>query len=111
MMKKIKDKFMKFLGYEKIENIKIPPDYKIPGKDKLICKTRFFNATGEFLDKVVINQYGQLLDGYTSLILAKAAGEEYVEVTMIKMIRTEYKEMILGYQKRNNKKGEKDERK
>ena len=109
-MKKIKDRFLRFLGYERIENIKVPKDYKIPGKEKLACKTRFFNATGEFLDKVVINQYGQLLDGYTTLFLAKAAGEEYVEVTVVKMIRTEYKEMILGYQKRK-KKGEKNERK
>ena len=27
-MKKIKDRFLRFLGYERIENIKVPKDYK-----------------------------------------------------------------------------------
>lgn len=105
-MKKLKDKFMRWLGFERIDNIKVPQDYKIPGKEKLICKKLFFNASGDYLDKIVINQYGQLLDGYTSLILARAAGEEYVEVTVVKMLITEYKNTILKY-KEKNRRGEK----
>ena len=102
-MKRIKDKIMRALGFEKIENIKITKDYTLPRKEKLVNKARFFNITGECLEKVVINKNNELLDGYTTLILIRASGEKYIKVIKINMLKAEYQKMILGYKVKKEK--------
>ena len=65
------DFLMKLLGYENINNIKIPAEYKIPGAEKLKCKMCFYQATGKFQDKIILNNENLLLDGYITFKICK----------------------------------------
>lgn len=77
------DFFMKLMGYENINNIKIPSKYKVPGAEKLKCKMCFYQTTGEFQDKIILNNENLLLDGYITFKICKWIGIKYVKVTRI----------------------------
>lgn len=77
------DFIMRLFGYEKIDDIKIPSNYKVPRIKKLVCKIGFLQKTGKYLDKVVINKEKMLLDGYTTLILKRWKEAKYIKVIEI----------------------------
>ena len=97
MREKLLDKVIKKFGYMKLEEIIIPNNFKTPKAEKLQCKAKFYEYTGKFLDRVIVNNYGQLLDGYTTFFLAKAAKQKYIKVEFINMLRTEYMETFRKY--------------
>lgn len=97
------DPIMQIFGYMNIEKILIPDNYKAPGFEKLRCKAEFYKRTGKFLDRVVINKYGQLLDGYTTIFLAKAAEQRYVKVDVIDMLKSEYINTFRKYKEKERK--------
>lgn len=91
------DFIMNLLGYENINKIKIPNDYKIPRTNKMKCKADFYNATGQFQDKIIINKENILLDGYITLLLCKMAEKKYVKVLKIRCNQETYKIAYRGY--------------
>lgn len=91
------DFIMNLFGYENVEKIMIPEDYRIPRTDKMRCKANFYNATGEFQDKIIINQEKMLLDGYITLLLCKWTKRKYVKVMKIKCNQQDYKLAYRGY--------------
>ena len=99
----ILDSIMQIFGYMNIEKILIPDNYKTPRFEKLTCKAEFYKQTGKFLDRVVINKYGQLLDGYTTIFLAKAAKQKYVKVDVIDMLKSEYMNTFRKYKEKERK--------
>lgn len=96
------DSIMHIFGYMNIEKILIPNNYKTPRFEKLRCKAEFYKQTGKFLDRVVINKYGQLLDGYTTIFLAKSAKQKYIKVIVIDMLKSEYMNTFRKYKERKN---------
>jgi hypothetical protein len=94
------DFIMRLLGYENIRNIKIPTEYTIPGVKKLQCKATFFQTTGQFLDKVVVNNDNVLVDGYTTYILNKWLENEYIKVVRIDTSLQLYKTVYKNYKYR-----------
>jgi len=50
------------------------------GKKKMQEKRRFYKKYGFFKEQIIINQYNELIDGYTSYLLAKK--EKYKEVVV-----------------------------
>ena len=99
----ILDPIMQILGYMNIEKILIPDNYKTPRFEKLRCKAEFYKHTGKFLDRVVINKYGQLLDGYTTIFLAKSAKQKYIKVIVIDMLKSEYMNTFRKYREKERK--------
>ena len=101
------DPIMHIFGYMNIGKILIPDNYKTPRFEKLRCKAEFYKQTGKFLDRVVINKYGQLLDGYTTIFLAKSAKQKYIKVVVIDMLKSEYMNTFRKYKERKNFNGTK----
>lgn len=91
------DLIMQFLGYEKTENIKVPKEFKIPKSKKMHCKTKFYHFTGKFVDKIIINNANELLDGYTTLILSKWKELKYVKVIRMNVSVERYLEEFKAY--------------
>lgn len=91
------DFIMNLLGYENINKIKVPEEYRIPRTDKMRCKANFYNVTGKFQDKIIINQERILLDGYITLLLCKWAKRKYVKVMKINCSPAMYKLEYRGY--------------
>lgn len=85
------DFIMKLFGYENIKNIKIQKEYTLPRVKKLLCKATFYQTTGQFLDKVIVNDENILLDGYTTYILNKWLENKYIKVVKISMKPELYK--------------------
>ena len=94
------DFFMRLLGYENIRNIKVPNGFSIPGTKKLLCKATFFQTTGQFLDKVIINNDNLLLYGYTTYILSKWLDYKYIKVIRIDIWQKLYKTAYKNYKYR-----------
>ena len=67
-----------------IYDIKIPPHmaHSKIGREKLRSKFLYYYYTGEFESKIVVNSDGYLLDGLTSVVIAKTYGLEEVEVNV-----------------------------
>ena len=99
----ILDSIMQIFGYMNIEKILIPDNYKTPRFEKLRCKAEFYKHTGKFLDRVVINKYGQLLDGYTTIFLAKSAKQKYIKVIVVDMLKSEYMNTFRKYREKERK--------
>lgn len=59
-----------------IENIKIFPCFETcpPKQEKMESKEQYFRDTGIFQSEIVLDIFGNLTDGYTSYLLAKAHG-------------------------------------
>ena len=91
------DFFMRLLGYEKLENIKIPSEYRIPRSDKLRCKLNFYGATNQFIDKIIINNQNVLLDGYTTHIISRWKNAKYVKVIRVNISVKDYLQNYKGY--------------
>lgn len=54
-----------------IENINVPEYFKKPNKKKLEEREKYFRQNSKFEVPIIIDQYNNLLDGYTSYLIAK----------------------------------------
>jgi hypothetical protein len=66
----------------RIDKIKIFPCFEAhaPLEKKLECKDRYYQEHGEFESQIVLDAAGNLIDGYTTYLLAKKYGLEHVPV-------------------------------
>lgn len=63
-----------------IENINIPENFKKPNKKKMAEREKYFRQNSRFEAPIIIDQYNNLLDGYTSYLIAKKYEFSTVEV-------------------------------
>ncbi len=77
------DLIMKLLGYENINKIKIPEDYKRPREIKLQTKRQFYKRYG-VLPEIILDRSGMLVDGFCSYYIAKVWNLKYVKVRRAK---------------------------
>lgn len=73
----------KLLGYENIDNIKIPNKFKSPNDLKMQIKREYYNKYKKFQSKVILNKNSKLLDGYTTYLIAREKNIKYIKVTRI----------------------------
>ncbi len=104
------DFIMNLLGYENIEKIKIPEEYKYPRTEKLKCKALFYERTGAFLDKVVINNEKTLLDGYITYILCQWKKIKYIKILKINLSPEKYLSKYRAYRLKPKEKERKERR-
>lgn len=66
----------------RIEDIKIYPCFAAhpPKAEKLQQKEQYFTETGLLQSQIILDSRGNLIDGYTSYLIAKAQGIESVSV-------------------------------
>jgi len=69
---------------EKLENIKIPKHFVKPKQKKLKERLEYFAQNKIFKVPIVINKNGELIDGYTSYLVAKRFYQETVEVVILR---------------------------
>lgn len=79
---KIKDKIMRWFGYENIKNIKISEEYKKtpPQLWKVGRAEVFWLKYGIFRSWIILDSNGLLEDGYTTYLVAKKYKIKYVKV-------------------------------
>lgn len=77
MCKKRKIKVSEIKIYEKFRK-KQPNDWKMK------ARWEYYRKTGELHSAIVINQYGYLIDGYTSYLIALTDGIKNVDVEVEK---------------------------
>lgn len=68
----------------KIKDIKIPESFKEKQPSWWKMKERWFyyRQTGNLKSDIVVNKDGQLIDGYTSYLIAEADGIKKVQVVV-----------------------------
>lgn len=64
----------------KIANIKIPNYFKKPNCWKLEQRRRYYYTYKYFRDTIILDEYGYLVDGYTTYLLAKELGFDYITI-------------------------------
>lgn len=66
----------------KIDEIRIYPCFAAhePKPEKMQQKERYFEETGALQSQIILDGWGNLIDGYTSYLIAKARGIENVSV-------------------------------
>lgn len=64
----------------KISDIKIPRKFKTPNKDKLNRRYTCFDTNQNFEVPIIVDNQNNLIDGYTSYLIAKHYNFSYVEV-------------------------------
>mgnify|MGYP006876754587 CR=1 FL=1 len=66
----------------RIDDIKIYPCFAAhePKPEKMEQKEQYFTETGLLQSQIILDSRGNLIDGYTSYLLAKAHGIQYVPV-------------------------------
>lgn len=64
----------------KIANIKIPKYLKIPSCWKLAQRKRYYQQYRYFRSPIVLDEFNYLVDGYTTYLLAKELGFEYITI-------------------------------
>lgn len=77
------ERLIKLLGYEFLEDIKIKRCFKRtpPKKEKMKKKLDYYNRTGRYESKIILNKRNRLVDGYTTYLLAKKHGKKIIRVT------------------------------
>ena len=68
----------------KIENIKIPKKYVEPNYTKLISKNVYYYTNNYFRNQIVLTKDNYLIDGYTTYLLAKEKGFEFITIVRSK---------------------------
>lgn len=63
-----------------IKNINIPEYLKKPNKKKMEEREKYFKQNSKFEAPIIIDQYNNLIDGYTSYLIAKKYEFSTVEV-------------------------------
>lgn len=76
------ERLIRLLGYEFIEDIKIKYYFKktSPRKEKMKRKIDYYNRTGRYESKIILNKTNRLIDGYTTYLLAKKHGRKIIKV-------------------------------
>lgn len=66
----------------KLEDIRIPPRYlkTFPSAEKIAKRMQELRDTGKFTNMIEVNENGELVDGYTTYVLAKGFGFAKLEV-------------------------------
>lgn len=64
----------------KINNIKIKPYFKEPRKSKLSQRKQYYKEHDYFRSTIVINDANFLEDGYTTYLIAKQEGFDFITV-------------------------------
>lgn len=64
----------------KIANIKIPNYFKKPNCWKLKQRRRYYQTYRYFRDTIILDEFGYLVDGYTTYLLAKEMEFEYITI-------------------------------
>ena len=64
----------------KINNIKIKPYFKEPKKSKLAQRKQYYKEHDYFRSTIVINDANFLEDGYTTYLIAKQEGFDFITV-------------------------------
>ena len=64
----------------KIDNIKILKVFKTPKQEKINSRRKYYKKYKYFRSMIVLNKNNYLLDGYTTYLLAKEAGFDYITV-------------------------------
>ena len=54
-----------------LKNIKIPENFTVPNKKKLENREKYFRKNSEFKVPIIIDSNNNLIDGYTSYLIAK----------------------------------------
>lgn len=75
----MKDLIMKLLGYENINKIKIPNEYKKPREIKLQAKKHMYKKYG-ILPEIILDRNNVLVDGFCSYYIAQVWNIKYVKV-------------------------------
>lgn len=64
----------------KIANIKIPNYFKKPNCWKLEQRRRYYQTYRYFRDTIILDEFGYLVDGYTTYLLAKEMKFDYITI-------------------------------
>ncbi len=64
----------------KISNIKIQRKYKDPGKFKMKNRREYYKNHKYFKRMIVLDEKNYLIDGYTTYLLAKEIGFDYITI-------------------------------
>lgn len=84
--KLFKKKYRK--GYEycvNLSDIKIKENFKLhnPNSSKMYWKRKYFKENRKFESKILLNRDFELVDGYTSYLIAKEENMKYVDVYFV----------------------------
>jgi len=80
------DLIMKLLGYENINKIKIPEEYKKPREIKLQAKKYFYKKYG-ILPEIILDKNNVLIDGFCSYYIAQVWNMTYVKIRRVRCQR------------------------
>ena len=82
MFRKLIDKFMRLFGYERVNLIKIKPEFlkHQPGYTKMWVRRLMYRYDRTLYADIVLDKDGYLVDGYTSYLIAKEYNLKYVKV-------------------------------
>ena len=64
----------------KIENIKIPKRFQQPRTEKLNRRYEYYKRHNYFRSTIILDNKNNLLDGYTTYILAKEMNFDYITI-------------------------------
>lgn len=82
----IQDTIWRLQGYLRLDEIKIPPYYTRPRKEKIERKKEFYR-TYKVLPEIIVNENNVLVDGFCTYFLAAVWNWEYVKVMKVKTVR------------------------
>jgi len=86
------DRFIKVLTKEilrmknakivELKDIKIPFNFKHPSKEKLNGRFKYYNTYNQFKVPVILNKNNELVDGYTTYLIAKENNFSHINVLL-----------------------------
>lgn len=82
----IQDTILRLQGYIRLDEIKIPPHYTRPRKEKIERKKEFYR-TYKALPEIIVNENNVLVDGFCSFFLAAVWNWKYVKVKKVRTVR------------------------
>ena len=68
----------------KIDNIKIRKDFSRPNPKKLTIRKIYYERHNYFRSQIVVTRNNYLVDGYTTYLIAKEKGFDYITVVRSK---------------------------
>lgn len=66
-----------------LKDIKISKKYKKPGKIKMESRIEYFKRFQDFKVPVIVDKDNNLIDGYTSYLIAKSLGHNCISVRVV----------------------------
>lgn len=64
----------------KLSNIKIPKYLKNPSRWKMAQRRKYYQQYGYFRSPIILDEFGYLVDGHTTYLLAKEMGFDYITI-------------------------------